>query len=95
MDHPETGHELLRTFVPLHVQRVLAGRGDRQTAPFQTTVNGAVLVADIVGFTALAEGFEIAYNEGAAKLSALLDGLFGFLQGIVASKGRRGGPSGW
>ena len=87
MDHPETGHELLRTFVPLHVQRVLAGRGDRQTAPFQTTVNGAVLVADIVGFTALAEGFEIAYNEGAAKLSALLDGLFGFLQGIVASKG--------
>jgi class 3 adenylate cyclase/tetratricopeptide (TPR) repeat protein/predicted ATPase len=87
MPNANTGLELLRTFVPHHLQRLLASRHGLQVSPFQATVDGAVLVADIVGFTALAEAFEIAYNEGADQLSELLGDLFGFLSQIVEGNG--------
>ncbi len=57
------------------------------TEATEAGVEAAALVADIAGFTALAEAFEAAHTEGADKLSELLDELFDLLNGIVEAHG--------
>ena len=81
----EAGHDSLIGYVPPNVRRRLAN--GLPELPFEERFSGAVLIADISGFTRMTEQVMNRGPEGAETLSDLLNGYFGRLIGCVDDRG--------
>ncbi len=79
------GHDSLIGYVPPNVRRRLAH--GLQELPFEERFSGAVLIADISGFTRMTEEVVNRGPEGAETLSDLLNAYFGRLIDCVDGRG--------
>src|SRR4051794_28947199 len=79
--------DLLAAYVPARVARRLAGAAGAPTEPAGERFAAAVLFADVVGFTALAERLAERGAAGAEELSRLLGAYFGQIVELVADHG--------
>ncbi len=77
----------LGTYVPPHAQRRLEALTATPETAEETVVDGAALVADIAGWTALTERLDTMHAEGADELSTVLQGIFGSLESLVTAYG--------
>ena len=77
----------LSSFVPLTVQRVVAGWDSVPDEPQEVTIRAAGFAADIVGSTALGELLDVAHDVGADVLSSALQRMFGGFERIVSKCG--------
>jgi class 3 adenylate cyclase/tetratricopeptide (TPR) repeat protein len=77
----------LGPYVPLHAQRRLAARAAAPDAAEDSTVDGAALVADVAGWTALTERLDSMHAAGADELSRVLRDVFGALDAVVTDAG--------
>ena len=73
------------TFLPPSVARWVGDPG--RTPPFVEVCRGAVLLADISGFTPLAEALAAQGARGAEELTRLLNGVLGAVAGRVSEEG--------
>jgi class 3 adenylate cyclase/tetratricopeptide (TPR) repeat protein len=73
------------TFLPPSVARWVGDAG--RTPPFVEVCRGAVLLADISGFTPLAEGLAVQGARGAEELTRLLNRVLGAVAGRVSEEG--------
>ena len=79
--------ETLGSYVPLIIRRRLAADPAPLAAPLSETFPAAVLLADISGFTALAERLTQRGATGSEELSRLLNDFFGQLITIISAHG--------
>lgn len=79
--------ETLGSYVPLLIRRRLAVNPAPLTAPALESFPAAVLLADISGFTALAERLAQHGESGSEELSRLLNIFFGQLINIISAHG--------
>ena len=77
----------LGTYVPRHAQRRLAARNAVPESAEETVIEGAALIADIAGWTALTERLDTMHAEGADELSTVLQEIFGSLESLVTTYG--------
>ena len=75
------------SFVPALVARRFGDAGHAPSQPVSEQVPGAVLFADIAGFTPLAERLAALGPRGAEELSALLNRTFGQLIALIGAHG--------
>ena len=88
--HMQTGthsHSPLESFVPALVARHYGASPEPPGRPETREAPGAVLFADISGFTSLAERLARKGPEGAEELAALLNSYFGRLIDLIAEHG--------
>lgn len=83
---PEPGRNPFAAYVPPFVRRRVQSRG-LPAGPEQTTARGAVLLADISGFTALTETLAAAGAAGAERLRDLINGCFSQLIDTISAHG--------
>jgi class 3 adenylate cyclase len=79
--------DAIASCVPGLLVRRLADHPDSAAAPHTDRVAGALLLADIVGFTAMTERLARQGPAGAEALSGLLNGAFGPLLALIAESG--------
>ena len=79
---PEAAH-----YAPAWVRRSLAAAGQTPQPGGQVEVDGAVLFADLSGFTPLADRLALRGAAGTEELSRLLNDYFGLLLSLVAEHG--------
>ncbi|MBI3270709.1 MAG: AAA family ATPase [Planctomycetes bacterium] len=79
--------ELLSSWVPASVRRRIAADPGRAPGPYEERGWGAVLFADILGFTSLAERLARRGPEGAEELSRMLEAFLGRLDELVVAHG--------
>jgi class 3 adenylate cyclase len=79
--------DAVASYVPDLLQRRLADHPESIAKPYADLVIGAVLLADIAGFTAITEQLARQGPGGAEALSGLLNGAFGSLLGQIAAAG--------
>jgi class 3 adenylate cyclase/tetratricopeptide (TPR) repeat protein len=85
---PMVDSEHLATYLPRRVLRNFAATGAAHYAPRTEQFRGAILFADISGFTDLCERLGRKGASGTEELSAIINGCFGSMLGPV---GRSGG----
>lgn len=77
----------LRSFVPALVTRRFGSAATLPASPQEHRTSGAVLFADISGFTALTERLTRQGPEGAERLTTLLNSYFGSLIALIDEHG--------
>jgi class 3 adenylate cyclase/tetratricopeptide (TPR) repeat protein len=82
-----TLHDTLVSYAPTLTLRHLVERPDGIAAPFAERFQAGILLADISGFTALAERLAARGPAGAEELNRILNEYFGELIGLVVSYG--------
>jgi class 3 adenylate cyclase/tetratricopeptide (TPR) repeat protein len=79
--------EALASFLPERLVRRLVEEPGSAGRPYADRMVGALLLADISGFTAITERLARRGPGGAEELRGLLDGAFGPLLGLIAGSG--------
>jgi class 3 adenylate cyclase/tetratricopeptide (TPR) repeat protein len=84
--NPELMNEWCDPFLCIHQRRWLANE-EGPIVPRAENVSGAVMFADICGFSQIAVRYAVLSEEGVEKLSRALDGCFGWMTRKVATGG--------
>lgn len=84
---PAERHSDLQTLLPETLTRVLQGSGSTQLESQYTQFNGSVMMADISGFTTLAERLSHEGSDGLEQLNAVVDAYFARIMGIIHDHG--------
>lgn len=84
---PDTLERRLAAYLPHFERERIAGWESPPTAPERRAASGAVLFADLVGFTPLTRRLTASGSAGPERLSGLLDATFGRMVGIIEAAG--------